>query len=117
MSHYKSMPWGTQKQQQNSVQMEEKSSQQSNNQTWAKQTNHIFTGNSEVSKVGSNSAAIENKKRKDELSQKVASEKSAAKIKNDYIKSIKNGVLSGSIKYVTPASGTSSSTDKSASDY
>ena len=67
--------------------------------------------------MGSNSAAIENKKRKDELSQKLASEKSAAKIKNDYIKSIKNGVLSGSIRSVIPDSGASSSTGKSASDY
>ena len=47
-------------------------------------------------------AAIENKEQKDELSQRIASKEAAAKIKNDYIESIQNGVLSRSIKSVLP---------------
>ena len=45
------------------------------------------------------------------------SEDAAAKIRNDYIEFIKNGVLSGSIKSVLPDSGASSSTVQSAKDY
>ena len=62
-------------------------------------------------------ATIENKKLKEELYLRKVSEDAAAKIMNDNIEFIKNGVLSGSIKSVLPDSGASSSTGKSTIDY
>ena len=61
--------------------------------------------------------AIKNKKQKDVFLLQRGSEEAAAKIKNDYIEFIKNGVLSGSIKSVLQYSGASSSTGESAEDY
>ena len=62
-------------------------------------------------------AAIEKQKQKEELHLPTVSENVAAKIKNDYIKFIKKGVLNGSIKSVLPDSGASLSTGKSTKDY
>ena len=62
-------------------------------------------------------AAVENKKRKKEFELRKVSEEAAAKVKNDYIEFIKNGVLSGSIKSILPDSGASSSTAQSATNY
>ena len=70
----------------------------------------------EVARVAA-TTAVENKKRKEELNLQKVSEDAAAKIRNDYIENIKNGVLSGSIKSVLPDSGASSSTAQSTKDY